>query len=97
MPTDIADRIYHSTPLAVTRLIYQTLLHGMASQGSQPFDGLEAAGFKTERYGDMVHSLYERFGGHYLDVGASRKICAGQVGIPHSCKSVTDFSWHLQD
>jgi hypothetical protein len=84
-------------PLAVTRLIYQKLLHGMASQVSQPFDDLEAAGFKTERYGDLVYSMYERFGGHYLDVGASRKIGAGQVGILYLCNSITDPSCFLQD
>ncbi|KAJ5154649.1 Flavin-containing monooxygenase [Penicillium coprophilum] len=81
VPTEIADRIYHNMPLAVTRLVYQTVLHAMASQESQPFDGLEAAGFKTDRYGDIVHNLYERSGGHYMDVGASRKIGAGLIKV----------------
>lgn len=54
-------------------------LHEMANEQSDFFDALEAAGFKTERYGDLISALYERLGGHYMNVGASEKIAKGLV------------------
>ena len=43
------------------------------------FDALERAGFKMERNGQLAVHIFERFGGHYLDVGASKKIVDGKV------------------
>jgi hypothetical protein len=48
------------------------------------FDALEAAGFKLDRYGSIIHHLYNRMGGHYMDVGTSAKISRGLVRLrPH--------------
>ncbi|KAG7071325.1 Flavin-containing monooxygenase [Colletotrichum scovillei] len=58
-------------------------LHGMAQENSARFDALERAGFKTERFGDIISVLYDKLGGHYIDVGTSAKISQGQyVGQP---------------
>jgi hypothetical protein len=51
-----------------------------ADKDPEPFDALERAGFKCERYGDLHHFLLERLGGHYLDIGCSAKIAQGLVG-----------------
>lgn len=48
------DREQHSQPQAVSRLLAMNSLNRMASQQPQRFDALERAGFKVERYGDIV-------------------------------------------
>lgn len=53
--------------------------HALAREDDEYYDALERAGFKVERYGDLFQCLYERFGGHYMDVGASAKIAQGLV------------------
>jgi hypothetical protein len=63
-------------------------LNSQAEQQPERFDALEKAGFLTERYGDIIHHLYERNGGHYMDVGTSAMIAQGKVCLPylsHSC------------
>ncbi|KAH8422092.1 flavin-containing monooxygenase [Colletotrichum scovillei] len=56
-------------------------LHGMAQENSARFDALERAGFKTERFGDIISVLYDKLGGHYIDVGTSAKISQGQIKV----------------
>jgi hypothetical protein len=68
-----------TNPLVVARLISLTVLNGKARLEPDRFDRLEKAGFNLIRYGDIIHQLYEKFGGHYMDVGASAKIADGQV------------------
>ena len=50
-----------------------------AAQEPERFDALERAGFLLDRGGDISTYLFERFGGHYMDVGASAKIAKGLV------------------
>lgn len=79
VPTEYADMIQNTGPMAVGRLLAQMGLNGEASREPERFDALERAGFKTERYGDIMWQIYERMGGHYMDVGTSAKIANGQV------------------
>ena len=79
MPTKVADRIAYSNPLAIARLSNMRILHKMADEEPERFDALEKANFKLIRHGDIVYQLFERFGGHYMDVGASQKIAQGLV------------------
>lgn len=79
MPTETADRIQFSTPIAISRLKMNHQLHAMARADPEQFDALERKGFKTERYGDVIYHLNERLGGFYMDVGASAKISQGRV------------------
>lgn len=74
-----ADREGYSMPYAVTRLLSQKALHGMASKEPERFDALERAGFRCERYGDIMYHILEKLGGHYVDVGCSEKISKGLV------------------
>lgn len=78
-PTEIADQEMLTVPLAVIRLISMLVLHAMARAEPERFDALEKAGFKTVRYGDIIYQVFDRFGGHYMDVGASAKIANGLV------------------
>lgn len=68
-----------TTPNAVGRLLFAQLLHGLARSEPEWLDALEAAGFLTERFGDLTYALSHRFGGYYMDVGASGKIGNGSV------------------
>jgi len=68
-----------ATPLSITRLKSMYGNSSLAAMDSPRFDGLERAGFRVERYGDLWKAMSERLGGHYIDVGASAKIAAGQV------------------
>lgn len=51
----------------------------MIQRDARHFDALENAGFRVDRSGDIVQILLERLGGHYVDVGASKKIAQGLV------------------
>jgi hypothetical protein len=55
------------------------VLNSKADQEPERFDSLERAGFLLQRKGDMIYQIFERFGGHYMDVGTSAKISSGQV------------------
>jgi len=83
MDTKIADRIAYSNPLALARLSNMRILHKMADEEPDRFDALERANFKLIRHGDIVYQLFERFGGHYMDVGASKKIVDGLVSLKY--------------
>lgn len=78
-PTEVADQMMLTSPLAMARLMNMLVLNGMAKTEPARFDALEKAGFKVIRYGDIVYQIFERFGGHYMDVGASAKIAEGLV------------------
>jgi len=77
--TDLADKLQMTGPSAAGRLMAKTTLDGMAREEPERFDALERAGFLVERYGDIFWHLFERGGGHYMDVGTSRKIADGKV------------------
>ncbi len=49
------------------------------------FDALKRAVFKLKRNGQLAERIFERFGGHYLDFGASKKIVDGKVRLRHIC------------
>ncbi|KAK1765600.1 hypothetical protein QBC33DRAFT_579352 [Phialemonium atrogriseum] len=79
--TDNSDMMSLTGPLAVARLMSNIALNGMARAEPDRFDALEKAGFRVIRYGDIIYQLFERFGGHYMDVGASAKIAKGLIKI----------------
>lgn len=79
VPTVDADREGYSMPYAVTRLLSHKALHAMARNQPERFDALERAGFRCERYGDIMWHILEKLGGHYMDVGCSEKIANGLV------------------
>lgn len=83
--TSVADMAGSWAPIPVIRLMSMQFLNSQAEQQPERFDALEKAGFLTERYGDIIHHIYERNGGHYMDVGASALIAQGKVYYAHFC------------
>ncbi|MCJ1304388.1 hypothetical protein MMC08_007200 [Hypocenomyce scalaris] len=81
IPTEVADEMMLTVPLAVSRLVSMLVLNGMAKAEPERFDALEKAGFKVIRYGDIIYQIFDRFGGHYMDVGASEKIAKGLIKV----------------
>lgn len=67
--------------MAIVDLLSQLTLHSMSDAERSRFDALESAGFKLDRYGSIMHHLYNRMGGHYIDVGTSAKISKGLIKI----------------
>ncbi|KAK2739782.1 hypothetical protein FQN57_006479 [Myotisia sp. PD_48] len=88
MPTELADRHLFTNPLAIGRLATGHHLHAMARADSERYESLERAGFLTERYGDILYHINERGGGHYMDVGASKKIAQGLIKIKSNANLV---------
>ncbi|EOD43906.1 putative flavin-containing monooxygenase protein [Neofusicoccum parvum UCRNP2] len=78
-PTELADRLFFSGPSVLSKLMGTRALHAKARAEPERFDALERAGFKLDRYGDITTYILERFGGHYMDVGASAKISKGLI------------------
>jgi hypothetical protein len=81
VPIEVADRLFFTGPQVVGRLMGNQMLHGKARKEPERFDALEKAGFKLDREGELSWYLFERFGGHYMDVGTSAKISNGLVRI----------------
>lgn len=80
IPIALADKLGNSLPNPILSLISRATLHTFARQNPERFIALEKAGFRVEVFGDPVYQILERLGGHYMDVGASQKIAAGEVG-----------------
>jgi thioredoxin reductase len=51
---DDVDREQYSQAVGISRLLSLKALHAMAKKEPERFDALEKAGFKVERYGDIV-------------------------------------------
>jgi cation diffusion facilitator CzcD-associated flavoprotein CzcO len=80
-PSEVSDRILMSNPLPIQRLIAIEGIRACADTKPAYFDALEAQGFKTERYGDLWGTIYDREGGHFFDVGAGELIADGKVKV----------------
>jgi len=80
-PTELSDSMTNTGPIAVGRLVAMTTLKWQADQEPERFDALERRGFRLERYGDITNHIYERMGGHYMDIGACAKIIDGRIRI----------------
>lgn len=94
IPTEKSDRMWLSaTPAPITRLLILQLMTHLASQDSDYFDALDRVGFRNERVCDLSHILFERRGGHYLDIGTSAKVAQGLIKMK-SDSSLTGFSQH---
>ncbi|OKL55661.1 hypothetical protein UA08_08967 [Talaromyces atroroseus] len=72
-------------PYAVNRNL--GLLASQLRQKYQPdlYSDLKKAGFLLEEHDDITRHLCERLGGHYMDVGASKKIADGLIKMKTGC------------
>lgn len=91
MPTDLGDRIFLTGSMAISRKIAVKVLNFMVSQDTTRWEGLERAGFRTELYGDIFWHLFERMGGHYVDMGNCDTIIKGLVSrtVPQNTNTTT--------
>jgi hypothetical protein len=90
IPTEVADRSSQTQPFAILDLLSLAGLGKTIRANPARFDALENAGFKLDRYGSITDCLYNRGGGHYVDVGASEKISHGLV-----CFTPQNLTWKL--
>ena len=81
VPIEEADRQIMAMPIAITRHASNLGTRMAVSAEAERFDALERAGFRVERYGDLWKLLSDRLGGHYMDVGCSKKISEGLVSV----------------
>ena len=81
IPTHVADHRGESMPIVVTRLMAMGGLNGQAAVDGKWFDELEEKGFSIARYGDIMWQIYERHGGHYIDMGSCAEILAGRTKV----------------
>jgi hypothetical protein len=93
------DRVYQGMPTASARQMINRTLNAFLQKESERLDALEKVGFKVEREIDMIHILYERVGGHHMDVGASAKVASGEVSRPtclmvRGCETSNKVTFH---
>ncbi|KAK9234252.1 flavin-containing monooxygenase [Lipomyces kononenkoae] len=83
-PVQDADILFHGTPTPVmkARQVHITALQ--AEYDKELLDGLDKAGFKVDRGPDgagLLTKYFQRGGGYYIDVGASRMIVDGKIKV----------------
>ncbi|KAK3111116.1 hypothetical protein LTR53_013950 [Teratosphaeriaceae sp. CCFEE 6253] len=76
-----SDRETFTYPNKIMREIINRAVWGAIKASPDRFDALERAGFMIDRYGDTYDNLYVRFGGHYVDIGASARIASGEIKV----------------
>ncbi|KAK7415662.1 hypothetical protein QQX98_005694 [Neonectria punicea] len=81
IPTTVSDRLFFSGPAVLGRLMGSRSLNAKARKEPERFDALEKAGFLLDRDGDISYYLFQRFGGHYMDVGTSAKISSRLIKV----------------
>ena len=81
IPTETSDREGMCVPLKIQR---EQVLHGLAALAGRAelkgyWEKLRKAGFRVDDDLDLYHIIYERLGGHYLDVGGCERIIRGEI------------------
>ncbi|KAK0261059.1 hypothetical protein B0A54_11760 [Friedmanniomyces endolithicus] len=96
-PAD-ADRESFTYPNKIMREIINRAVWTGIKRNPDRFDALERAGFKVDRYGDIYDNLYVRFGGHYVDIGASARIAGGEIKVnTQSVRGLTETGVVFED
>ncbi|KAI1426634.1 FAD/NAD(P)-binding domain-containing protein [Xylaria sp. FL1777] len=85
-PVEHGDLLSWSSPQEVFKAIHVDINTLQEAQDRETLDGLNKAGFKTDR-GPMNSGLWykylQRGGGYYIDVGMSQVIINGKVKVKH--------------
>ena len=96
--TETADREQATLPYKIQREMANRMIHGLIDAYPDRFDALEKAGFKVDRYGDLLTNLYIRAGGHYVDIGNCARIVKGEVKIKsQAVKELTADGLRFED
>ncbi|KAM0433519.1 hypothetical protein ACHAPT_004399 [Fusarium lateritium] len=83
---DDADLLIHGLPTPVLKAIQVTVCEKQAEADKEILDGLDKAGFKVDRGPDgagLFFKYFQRGGGYYIDVGASKLIAEGKIKVKH--------------
>ncbi|KAF2096611.1 FAD/NAD(P)-binding domain-containing protein [Rhizodiscina lignyota] len=91
VPVSVSDSMMIPMPTVLQRAMSMMAITKYANEHKDFYDGLEKQGFKVDRYMDLYHCLYERFGGHYIEVGTSKKIIEGKIKVK-SDSSISSFT-----
>ena len=83
IPTEVSDREGMLSPLKIQR---ELGLKGLVALSKRPelkqyWEGWNKSGFRADPNVDIFHLIYERAGGHYLDVGAGAKVIDGSIKV----------------
>ena len=83
-PVDDADMLIHGLPSSVLKAIQVTVCAAQAEADKEILAGLDKVGFKVDRGPDgagLFLKYFQRGGGYYIDVGASRLIADGKIKV----------------
>lgn len=82
---ELADNLFMTLPAHVDAQLARGLFAAFASKEPERYAALRAAGFPVLDSSDptqsLMHNLLEQAGGHYVDVGGTKLIEEGKVGI----------------
>ena len=97
-PTDVADREQATQPYKIQREMANRMIWGLVDAYPERFDALDKAGFKVDRYGDLLTYLYIRAGGHYVDIGNCARIVNSDVKVKAQLvKELTEEGLRFED
>jgi len=83
-PVEDADLLIHGTPLPVLKAIQVKVTQMQEEHDKELLEGLRKAGFGLDRGPDgagLFMKYFQRGGGYYIDVGASKLIADGKIKI----------------
>ncbi|KAF2095271.1 flavin-containing monooxygenase [Rhizodiscina lignyota] len=80
-PTESADRAMLSTPTVVRRLLTLRATEMFQRMTPDYYERLEGMGFRIDKNADIWQCLYERIGGHHIDVGVGEKVAQGLIKV----------------
>ncbi|KAM0242115.1 hypothetical protein ACHAP5_007352 [Fusarium lateritium] len=83
---DDADFLVHGLPTPVFKALAVETCHKQAECDKEILEGLDKAGFKVDRGPDgagLLMKYFQRGGGYYIDVGASKLIANGKIKVKH--------------
>jgi cation diffusion facilitator CzcD-associated flavoprotein CzcO len=80
-PTHVPDCEQATMPLKISRELLNRSLRPVLRQHAPLYDRLEAVGFRVDRCPDAGSKILVRRGGHYVDIGACRRIVEGEIRV----------------
>ncbi|EXJ60082.1 hypothetical protein A1O7_04232 [Cladophialophora yegresii CBS 114405] len=93
IPTAVADAMSAGVPNKISRDIVKVQYDTATAAESYRFDALERAGFRVDRTTPLMDNILMRYGGYYVDIGASAHIVRGEIKVK-SGVPITNFTPH---
>ncbi|RAK95719.1 monooxygenase [Aspergillus ibericus CBS 121593] len=97
---EAADWHFLAFPLTVRGQLANQVLKQLASQEPHRYDALAATGFDfmdgNHPDASLVHTLYERGGGHYVDMGGTKLLADGKVALKAGVQPIAYTATGLQ-